>query len=156
MKTMLYLLGIVLLSAGCGAGEEQKAPPKAADTTSVTPAGNDPISGCYQMIIKEDTATLQIEKRGDSVSGHLTYNNKEKDDNDGIFSGQQLSDSTILVNYTFASEGVRSVRQLVFKIRDSVILQGYGEEHPRHDTAFLRDPKLAVYDSKHPFRRGCD
>jgi hypothetical protein len=156
MKTIAYLIILMLIIVSCGSADEQKNASKTSDASSHNHPGNTDISGCYRSIVNEDTAELHITKNGEKVEGQLSYHRKEKDNNEGSFTGQMLSDSILLVHYSFASEGVRSVRQVVFKIRDSLILQGYGEEHSRRDTAFLRDPKLAVYDTKHPFRKGCD
>lgn len=118
-------------------------------------ASNVDPAGCYRMIIKNDTAIISLNTQGDSVSGSLSYNWYERDDNDGTFKGAIKNDSLILADYTFQSEGVTSVRQVVFKLKDSVLLQGYGELQERNDTAFFRDVNLVIFDTKNPFRKGC-
>ncbi|MBO9570956.1 MAG: hypothetical protein J7497_01910 [Chitinophagaceae bacterium] len=114
------------------------------------------LSGCYRMIIKKDTAVMSLNSSGDSVSGSLSYHWFEKDHNDGTFKGIIKNDSLIVADYTFQSEGSTLVRQVVFKIKDSILQQGYGELIMKNDTSFLRDPVLAVFDTKNPFRKGCD
>ncbi len=107
------------------------------------------------MSLKQDTATLSLNTTGDSVTGSLSYHWYERDDNDGTFKGIIKNDSIILANYTFQSEGITSVRQVVFKIKDSVLLQGYGEQFTKNDTALFRDVNLVIFDTKNPFKKGC-
>ena len=138
MKIILQIIVSTILIAAC--------------QSSAKPA--DP-AGCYRMIIKNDTAVMSLNTQGDSVSGSLSYNWFERDDNNGTFRGTVKSDTLIVADYTFQSEGVTSVRQVVFKIKDSVLLQGYGELQERNDTAFFRDVNLVIFDTKNPFRKGC-
>src|SRR5690349_15325800 len=113
------------------------------------------IAGCYRMVIKNDTATLSLNADGDKVTGSLNYNWFERDDNTGTFTGLIQNDTLIVADYTFQSEGVTSVRQVVFKIRDTTLLQGYGEIQTRNDTALFRDVNLVIFDTKNPFIKGC-
>lgn len=138
MKNILQLLSLPALFCCC---QPTVAPPD--------------LSGCYQMIIQQDTALLSLNHNGDSVTGSLSYHWHEKDNNDGSFRGAIRNDSLIVAHYTFQSEGVTSVRQIVFKIQDSTLLQGYGEIRVENDTAFFRDVDLVIFDTKHPFRKNC-
>jgi hypothetical protein len=138
MKNILQFVVATVILASCQ-----------STATTADPAG------CYRMIIKNDTATISLNAQADSVSGSLSYNWYERDDNQGTFKGTIKNDSLIVADYTFQSEGVTSVRQVVFKIQDSVLLQGYGELQERNDTAFFRDVNLVIFDTKNPFRKGC-
>jgi hypothetical protein len=137
MKIILQSVVMILFLASCS-----------------TTVPND-VAGCYRMIIKKDTATMSLNRDGDDVTGSLNYNWFERDDNTGTFKGTIKNDSIIVANYTFQSEGVTSVRQVVFKIKDSVLLQGYGEQYMKNDTLWFRDASLAIFDTKHPFVKGC-
>lgn len=138
MKIILHIIVVVVIIASC------QSAPKPADP-----------GGCYRMIIKNDTAIMSLNTQGDSVSGSLSYNWYERDDNNGTFKGIIKNDSLIVADYTFQSEGITSVRQVAFKIRDSVLLQGYCELQERNDTSFFRDVNLVIFDTKNPFRKGC-
>ena len=138
MKNILQFVVVTMLLVAC----ESK---KAAD-----------ISGCYRMIIKHDTATMSLNHAGDSVSGSLSYNWYEKDDNNGTFRGAVKNDTVIVADYTFQSEGTTSVRQVAFKIKDSILQQGYGELIMKNDTLFFRDVNLIIFDTKNPFKKGCE
>jgi hypothetical protein len=153
MKVNYSFLLIALLMTSCG-NNASDAGSKNADSTTVSSAAVR--SGdCYQMIISNDTARITFTETTDQFEGSLSYHHSEKDDNDGSFKGKLINDSVMLASYTFSSEGKNSVREVVFKIQDTIILQGYGEEYQRHDSAFLRAPDLAVFDTKNPFLRGC-
>jgi hypothetical protein len=114
------------------------------------------ISGCYRMVIKSDTATMSLNIQGDSVSGSLSYHWLEKDRNNGTFKGEIRNDTLIVADYTFQSEGKTSVREVAFKIKDSILQQGYGELIQKNDTMFFRDANLIIFDTKNPFRKGCE
>ena len=86
------------------------------------------------MIQGKDTATLDLVVAGLKVSGNLQYRRFEKDNNAGTMSGT-LRDSLIRAYYTFQSEGMTSVREVVFLISDSSLLEGYGEIGVKDDTA---------------------
>ncbi len=138
MKYILQFLGLSALFSAC---HPSAAPPD--------------LSGCYQMIIDKDTALLSLNHTGDTVTGSLSYHWHEKDNNEGTFRGAVRNDSLIVADYNFQSEGVISVRQIVFKINNGELLQGYGEIHMKNDTAFFRDVDLVIFDTKHPFQKNC-
>ncbi len=114
------------------------------------------LSGCYRMIIKNDTATISINQTGDSVSGSLSYHWLERDNHNGTFNGAIRNDTLIVAHYTFQSEKGITVKQVVFKIKDTILLQGYGEEMTKNDTTAFRDIDLVIFDTKHPFIRSCE
>ena len=153
MKVNCPFLFFVVLIISCG-NNPSDADQTSSDSTAVSSTAIRP-GDCYQMIIKKDTAWISFTETGDQLEGSLSYHRAEKDNNDGNFKGRLLNDSVLLASYTFNSEGRKSVRELVFKIRDGIVLQGYGEEYQRHDSAFLRAPDLAIFDTKNPFLRGC-
>ena len=119
-----------------------------------SPAPRD-LSGCYQMVTGKDTAMLSLNHEGDTVTGSLSYHWYEKDNNEGSFRGVIKNDSLIVAHYNFQSEGITSVRQIVFKVRGEELLQGYGEIRMKNDTAFFRDVDLVIFDTKHPFQKNC-
>jgi hypothetical protein len=50
----------------------------------------------------------------------------EKDSNKGKLEGKLYGD-TLVADYKFMSEGIESVRQVAFLIKDSVAIEGYGD-----------------------------
>jgi hypothetical protein len=131
--------------------------PKGDGTTGKTDSvlvSRPDVEGCYRMTIGKDTATLVVSYEGDSVKGALSYHWEQRDHNDGTIRGM-LRDSLLVADYTFQSEGILSVREVVFKIQGDTLLQGYGEPVTVRDTVRFRDIGVLVYDSKHPFVKGC-
>ncbi|HXS56851.1 MAG TPA: hypothetical protein VN726_12060, partial [Hanamia sp.] len=102
MKRLL-LISVVFLAA-CNSETETQSQ-KTADTlkNSVETSAAS-INGCYISILKNDTATLNINENGSTVSGELIYKRFEKDNNKGTFKGE-IKDSLIIGDYTFQSEG---------------------------------------------------
>jgi hypothetical protein len=60
------------------------------------------------------------------INGTLVYNYFEKDKNKGTLQGR-MKGELLIADYTFASEGVESVRQVVFKQHGDTFTEGYGE-----------------------------
>jgi hypothetical protein len=54
------------------------------------------------------------------------YDFYEKDSNNGEFNGLIHGD-TLLADYKFMSEGKLSTRQVIFLLKDSVAIEGYGD-----------------------------
>ena len=156
MKLSVFSFVVLFLMASCQSNSEKQV----GEKDSIKPDRSEPdkpgkdYTGCYIMLIKKDTARLDLSQKGNEVSGDLSYHWYEKDHNDGTIRGL-INDSLIIADYTFRSEGVTSVRQVVFKLREDSLYQGYGEERVHKDTALFRDIKLVIFDTKHPFIKGC-
>lgn len=151
------LLLLALLS--CSGGEE--AGPTTEGGSTVHGGANDTIvssgepvrlEGCYQRVIQRDTATLYLNIIGNDVTGKLVYNHYEKDDNTGSIKGE-LRDNHIYADYIFQSEGRPSIREVAFKIQDTLLLEGHGAAGERDGkSVFLNADKLQ-FDATHPFRK---
>lgn len=84
------------------------------------------VDGCYLGNMGKDTVTLHIKTNHDEVSGELDYKFREKDRNSGTVSGQILGDTLLLLDYQFMSEGIQSMRQVAFLIKDGKLIEGHG------------------------------
>ena len=127
------LLAILL---SCGSDPEDQT-----GIVNDTVVGNDDsaietsaLTGCYRMTKDKDTGSLNLSVTGNKVSGKLEYKLFEKDSNKGIISGI-VRDSLIIADYTFQSEGINSVREVVFLIKGNSLLEGYGEIRIVGDTS---------------------
>ncbi|MEO5650913.1 MAG: hypothetical protein ABIR03_13455 [Ginsengibacter sp.] len=96
------------------------------------------IDGCYISVLKKDTAFLKIDNANGQVMGNLVYNHFEKDDNTGTINGK-IQDSLIIAYYTFQSEGMTSVREVVFKISGEKLIEVYGNIDMKGDTAHFKN-----------------
>lgn len=109
-----------------------------------------PLDGCYTMIINNDTANLRLNVIDSIVSGHLSYHWSQKDHNDGSLKGV-VRDSLIIADYTFRSEGMMSVRQVVFKMTGTALAEGYGDLNTSGDTVRFKDISALKYMYDKPF-----
>lgn len=126
--------------------------PVEVDIMPQSPPIDSTIQGCYSMINKRDTASLQLIIKDSSISGTLSYSIYEKDRNVGSFQGE-IVDGMLLTWYMFKSEGVMSVRQEVFRIGKDELWPAIGEVAVRNDTAYFSKPDQLKFDSTRAFKR---
>ncbi len=155
-KVLKALVAIVSFAvASCNNGEQSSGQPETdkqdslAKENTIVPADTS-LPGCYSWIANRDTASLQLETKGPIVRGSLTYNLYEKDRNDGTFEGEVQND--ILTGwYLFRSEGIMSVRQVVWKIRPGYLWPATGNVISRNDSVFFSSPDKLSFDSTRAF-----
>jgi hypothetical protein len=112
--------------------------------------------GCYEMIMKRDTAALRITLKDSTITGQLDYRWSEKDQNTGTIHGV-IRDSLIIADYTFQSEGMTSLREMVFKITGNTLLQGFGElKEENGKVVFVNKNKLQFTNANPFIRVDCD
>lgn len=84
---------------------------------------------------------------GETITGTLEYVLDGKDRNVGTIKGV-VRDNLLVADYTFMSEGIRSVRQIAFKKQDSTYIEGYGDVMMEGDmTRFRNTDSLWFNDS---------
>jgi hypothetical protein len=145
-RIILTALSLVLLySCADKTGKQEVAPPLAKDTVATVT-----YAGCYEMIINKDSAYLQLADSGYFYTGKLIYKRFEKDSNNGIVSLSKEKDH-LSGWYTFQSEGMTSVRQIIFKAYDGKLAEGFGEITVISDSAFYKYPVTLQFEETHPF-----
>lgn len=82
--------------------------------------------GCYAYQENNNSITFEITDIKTIITGKLIYQLAEKDINDGTFEGV-LIDDILLGDYTFQSEGTTSRREVIFKISNNQLIEGYGD-----------------------------
>ena len=138
MKSRSLFVAAILLT-GCSGGKKQ---------SSETSSEGGPQPGCYAFHEGGSSIELQLEVAGNAVSGNLVYSLEEKDKNTGTIQGT-VKGNTVDVYYTFTSEGVNSVREVIFQWVDNSLVEGIGEHIERNDTSFYADKKKVTFtDSK--------
>ena len=108
------------------------------------------IDGCYISTFNKDTAHLKLTINNNEVSGNLVYDRFEKDGNVGTIKGR-VQDSLIVADYTFQSEGMTSVREVVFKIKDESLIEGFGDIVMKSDTAVFKNITQLKFQDEQPF-----
>ncbi len=103
------------------------------------------VAGDYLFQSEKDTISLSLKQEKDSVYGDLKYAFSGKDKNIGKISGS-LKDSVIIAEYDFISEGVPSVRQIVFKLTDEGLIEGYGAIEESEGKMIFSDKSNLSFD----------
>ena len=119
---ILYFLILIRFLISCKSPNKQTDKTSLQKVKSITPS---PIS-CYRYASATDTIILKLIHVGNSITGTLVYILKEKDRNNGTIQGN-MKGNILLADYTFMSEGVQSIRQVVFKKQGNFFIEGYGD-----------------------------
>ncbi len=101
---------------------------------------------CYDYIKTRDTASLKLHVQGQEVTGDLSYRLFEKDSNKGTIAGVIKGD-TIIAEYTFDAEGMRSVREIVFLKKDGKLYEGYGDTEEKGVKVMFKNRSALKFDS---------
>jgi thioredoxin-related protein len=148
-KLILTLLAASSLLAACNS--ENKTT-QATDISVATSADTNNVQtaqtfsdGCYAYIKNRDTALLSLKVAGEEITGDLSYKLYEKDSNKGTIAGEIKGD-TIIAEYDFNSEGVRSIREIVFLKRDGKLYEGFGEVETKGTKTMFRNRASLKFD----------
>lgn len=91
---------------------------------------------CFLAHIRKDSAFLNLDRNGNNISGTLHYKFREKDNSKGNLTGTIQGD-TLVLNYTFSSEGTESERPIRFVYEKGNIYEVYDKKRPSRDSAFI-------------------
>ena len=117
-------------------------PPKEAEITE--PAGDQ----CYASRLNGNIVALSFNVNShQEVNGKLSYNLTGKDKNEGTLVGNMKGD-TLVADYTFMSEGVSSVREVVFLQKDGTLIEGYGDVVDANNKVSFKDKKKLKFETK--------
>ena len=116
--------------------------PKEAELAE--PAGDQ----CYASRLNGNIVALSFNVNShQEVNGKLSYNLTGKDKNEGTLIGNMKGD-TLIADYTFMSEGVSSVREVVFLQKDGTLIEGYGDVVDANDKVSFKDKTKLKFDAK--------
>jgi hypothetical protein len=80
---------------------------------------------CYRGNSGKDSVFMHLTENGNAITGTIEYRFFEKDRSSGNFTGEIKGD-TLLVHYTYQSEGVVSSREITFLKQGDRVLEGDG------------------------------
>ncbi len=148
MRIIITLLFITAFISSCN--DNQKKSPETQSTSKDTVKKFEnkamiPKSSCYMGILKKDTVRMKVEVFENVVIGTLSYKPYEKDSNTGEFEGQLIGD-TLIADYKFVSEGIISVRQIKFLIKNNFAREGHGEMIEKNDRMEFKNINEVVFD----------
>jgi hypothetical protein len=150
MNRIFFL--IVLFFCACNSQNEQQANNDLDQTNRKIDGTTVDLEGCYVSIFKKDTAYLKLIKENNQITGSLIYKRFEKDNNTGTITGK-IADTLIVADYTFKSEGMTSVRQVVFKISGDQLIEGFGDINigKSGDSAKFKNLSQLKFQEEQPF-----
>jgi hypothetical protein len=154
MKNIFLIAAIALFS--CADENKTEGGNESVHATAIDtlPVGIKPIllAGCYAIQNGKDSASLSIELRDSTVSGNLVYLLHEKDSNRGTIKGV-LRDSLIYADYTFSSEGMTSVREVIFKVQPDQLLEATGDRTEQAGRIVYTKSTALNFSVMPPFRK---
>lgn len=122
-------------------------------STRPDPAGSTggSVAGCYVATLQKDVYTLTITSQsGTEVSGTLSYKNFEKDSSSGVFTGT-YEEGILHGEYAFRSEGMDSIREVIFKRIPTGFIQGFGPVATINNKEVFSDQSAISYDTSISF-----
>jgi hypothetical protein len=142
MKLMaLFIAGMLVLSCNTNEKNNEAATKKEEEAKKQSSAMN-----CYRYANATDTVSLKLIHVAETITGTLIYNLKEKDKNQGTIQGA-MKGNLLVADYTFQSEGMRSVRQVVFKLEGNSFIEGYGDIDMQNDKARFKNIDSLQFNS---------
>ncbi|RYF89093.1 MAG: hypothetical protein EOO03_06840 [Chitinophagaceae bacterium] len=155
----ILFAGISLL---CACNEQQKSTeqsttshqtetaPAPADTSATLPkAGWDE---CYGSKQGNSIVELSLRMNDGLVVGNLNYLPEAKDKNTGSINGKMRGD-TLMADYTFMSEGVQSVREVIFLKTADGFKEGYGPVKDQNGKMVFEDLKAIDFSKSVPLQK---
>lgn len=108
--------------------------------------------GCYFLSLQRDTLLVQITGTGDTIQGNLLFDNFEKDGSRGTITGT-LSRDTLKTWYNFESEGMKSVMQVYFLVKETALIRGVGSMDVKEDTAYFSNLSDIYYPADNTYQK---
>ncbi|MEO8116869.1 MAG: hypothetical protein ABI653_04415 [Bacteroidota bacterium] len=106
---------------------------------------------CYLGLFGKDSIQLHVNTTNDSVSGNLNYIMAEKDNNTGTFMGK-LHGDTLIADYHFTSEGIESMRQVAFILKEDKAFAGYGQMVDKDGKMYFKNSSSITFDKITPLK----
>lgn len=131
---------MAFLLAGCNNESAEKQQADQITEAPVPSAGSVATAtrACYLGNSGRDTITLSFTSTGNKVNGNLHYKFYEKDQSQGPVSGEMKGD-TLIADYRFASEGMQSLREVIFLKKDDGFVEGYGDMEEKNGKMIFKN-----------------
>lgn len=144
MRLLLFLLVSINVSSSCNnTAETRNVTDK--ESNEVMASGSMETTQCYLGLPGKDSVFLQIRIDNNTVYGDLEYKRFQKDRNKGTIKGMFRGD-TLLADYTFMSEGVMSVREVIFLRKGDVLIEGFGDVKKKNEKMVFKNTGDVRFD----------
>lgn len=105
MKNTSIIVLSFLIFSSCNQDKKEESTKTEVKTTQT--------ETCYQYAKDSSTIKLKVVIKDNIATGNLIYDYYQKDKSQGTIKGEIKSD-TLFANYKFMSEGIESIREVVF------------------------------------------
>lgn len=143
MRLFFFLVVSIGVCSSCNNTSETKDVTDAKDNSAAT--SNTTTTQCYLGLPGKDSIFLQLHIDNDKVSGDLEYKRFQKDRNKGTIEGIFRGD-TLLADYAFMSEGIISVREVIFLKKGDVLIEGFGDVEEKNKKMVFKNTGEVKFD----------
>lgn len=150
IRYILLIAAVALTLTACQRENSQEDP--SSDSALNTNDVKISETYCYSFIKGNDTAKLNFISTNGITTGELSYHLYQKDKNNGIVEGEMKGD-TLIVDYTFNSEGSESVREVVFLKSNNQLIEGFGEVEEKDGKTVFKDRSKLIFGNSIVFKK---
>ena len=126
MKYFFLFIVVAFSCVSCNNNSKTATSTENKDSTGAIVPDTTQTTQCYAGVRGKDSVFLRLNRNSNTVSGDLEYKHFEKDQNKGTIEGVMKGD-TLLADYTFMSEGVTSIREVIFLKKGNRLVEGFGD-----------------------------
>lgn len=147
MSKVCYFILLGVLAISC---TQQKSSDNKTEGDSIVMEKPDVLAlaegkSCYLGVVGKDSVKLEIKRNGANFSGFLSYKRFESDSSLGELNGT-ISGDTLKGSFNFLSEGMISVNEKYFLLKDGKLLEGWGDVVNVDDTTVkFENPSQLTY-----------
>lgn len=127
MKQVFYLIMLGVFTISCTQNKSSNNQTGTDSTVAEKPADIALAEGksCYLGVVGKDSAKMEIDRNGRDFKGFLSYKRFESDSSLGEINGI-ISGDTLKGNFNFLSEGMISINEKHFLLKDGKLMEGLG------------------------------
>lgn len=128
MKQFIFFTVLVVFALSCTQNKSSSNQTENDSTIVEKPANIVLAEGksCYLGVVGKDSVKLEIDRNGTDFKGFLSYKRFESDSSLGELNGT-ISGDTLKGNFNFLSEGMISINEKYFLVKDGKLLEGWGD-----------------------------
>ena len=146
MKNKIYFLAlIVFIFAACK--NQSKTTVEAKLANKIT----EPFT-CYSYSKDNNNVMMQISIVDNIVKGDLLIEYYQKDKNKGKIIGEMKGD-TLYAEYTFKSEGLNSIREVVFLKKGNEFKEGFGDIEEKSGKMVFKNKSTIKFENSMPLTK---
>lgn len=148
MKNVILFAAVLFAAISCEKKADQTIDTSTKDSVNAIdtsqPVEPSTVQNCYLGVTGKDSVYVSLDDNLGTFTGKMRYKNFEKDSSMGDLMGTKNGD-TLKLNYTFASEGMTSDREIYFLMKDGKLVEGIGDHKVEGDKDSYADPAQIKY-----------